>query len=115
MSGTFALWAVIVVVGLANYLSRLSFIALFARVEMPTALARALRYVPAAMLAAIVVPAILLPQPGVPAPTLANPRLFAVLVAALVAWRYRSVTATMVVGMVALWVAKWLLARTAGG
>jgi branched-subunit amino acid transport protein len=39
VSGTFALWAVIVVVGLANYLSRLSFIALFARVEMPTALA----------------------------------------------------------------------------
>lgn len=114
MSGTFALWAVIVAVGLANYLSRLSFIALFARIEMPPALARALRYVPAAMLAAIVVPAILLPQSGAAPAPLANPRLIAVLVAALVAWRYRSVTATMVVGMVALWAAKWLLARTAG-
>ncbi len=115
MSGTLVLWAVIVVVGLANYLSRLSFIALFARIDMPPALARALRYVPAAMLAAIVAPAILLPEPGRLALTLANPRLFAVLVAALVAWRHRSVTATMVAGMVALWAAKWLLARTAGG
>jgi branched-subunit amino acid transport protein len=43
MSGTLTLWVVIVAVGLSNYLSRLSFIALFARLEMPPLMVLALR------------------------------------------------------------------------
>jgi branched-subunit amino acid transport protein len=114
VSGGALLWAVILVVGLLNYLSRLSFIALFARVEMPPVLARALRFVPAAMLTAIVVPALVFPTPGVLALAPGNPKILAALVAAGVAWKFRSVTATMIAGMVALWVAKWLLAQAAG-
>lgn len=113
MSATLALWTVIVVVGALNYLSRLSFIALFARFDMPPVVARALRFVPAAMLTAIVVPAVVFVAPATPALSYANPKLVAALVASVVAWRAKSATATMVAGMAALWLAQWLL-RAAG-
>jgi branched-subunit amino acid transport protein len=106
-------WAVILAVGALNYLSRLSFIAVFARVEMPPVVRRALRFVPAAMLAAIVVPAVVFVAPGVASLSYSNPKLVAALIAALVAWRTQNATATMVTGMVALWVVQWLL-RAAG-
>jgi branched-subunit amino acid transport protein len=56
MESALKLWAVIFAVGELNYLSRLSFIALFSRRSMPPLLARALRYVPAAMLTAQIQP-----------------------------------------------------------
>ena len=52
MDATLKLWAVIAIVGTLNYLSRLSFIALFANRHVPPLLGRAFRYVPAAMLTA---------------------------------------------------------------
>lgn len=107
MSATLKLWLVIVAVGGLTYLSRLSFIALFARLEMPSLVARALRYVPAAMLTTIVVPAVLLH--GADGSGFAPARLVAAAVAGAVAWRTRNATATMVVGMLALWLAEWLL------
>ena len=107
MGPTLTLWVVIVVVGLLTYLSRLSFIALFARLEMPPFFARALRYVPAAMLAAIVVPPVLAHASG--SLGFSPARIIAALVAAAVAWRTRNGTATMVIGMVALWLIEWLL------
>ena len=58
MEGALKLWLVILAVGAINYSSRLSFIAFFARRTMPPLLARALRYVPAAMLTALIVPMI---------------------------------------------------------
>ena len=109
MSASATFWAVIVVLGLLNYLSRVSFIALFARVTMPPLVARALRYVPAATLTAIVVPPIVLGGASGGDNVLAIAKLAAALTAALVAWRTRSPAATIVVGMAALWLAQWLL------
>ena len=109
MSSAWSWWIVIFVVGSLNYLSRLSFIALFAHVEMPPLVARALRFVPSTMLTAIVVPAIVFTAPATLAFSYTNPKLVAALVAALIAWRSRSPTATMVGGMVALWIAQWVL------
>ena len=109
MSSAWTWWVVILVVGALNYLSRLSFIALFARVEIPPFIARALRFVPAAMLTAIVVPAVVFAGPATLAFSYTNPKLIAALVAAFVAWRTKSVTATMGIGMVALWTAQWLV------
>lgn len=113
MNSAFAWWTVIVTVGVINYLARLSFIALFARVAMPSLVRRALRFVPAAMLAAIVVPAVAFVAPGSANLSYANPKLVAALAAALVAWRTGSATATMAGGMAVLWTVQWLLgART---
>ena len=97
------IWIVIVVVGALNYLSRLSFIALFSRRSMPPAAARALKYVPAAMLTALVVPMVLAgPTATLPAPLAA--RVGAALVAGAVAFRTRSTLWTLSAGMAALWV-----------
>lgn len=107
MEGALRLWAVILAVGALNYASRLSFIAFFARRSVPPLLARALRYVPAAMLSALIVPMIFLPSPGAGA---FNPKVVAALVAGAVAWTTRSTLKTMAAGMVTLWVLQWLAA-----
>ena len=98
----------IVAVGLLNYLSRLSFIAVFARRAMPPLLARALRYVPAAMLTALIVPMIVAGPPAA-AGCVANPKVVAALVAGAVAFVTRSTLATLAAGMAALWLLQWLL------
>ena len=56
MEGALNVWFVILAVGALNYLSRLSFIAAFGRRSMPAWLARSLKFVPAAMLTALVLP-----------------------------------------------------------
>jgi branched-subunit amino acid transport protein len=113
MTSTIEWWAVILMVGALNFLSRLSFIAIFARYEMPPVVARGLRFVPAAMLTAIVVPAVVFSAPGTLSFSYGNPKLVAAAIAAAVAWRTKDAVATMGVGMVTLWLAQWLLA--AGG
>jgi len=102
MDATLKLWAVIFAVGLLNYLSRLSFIAVFARRSMPPALERALKYVPAAMLTALILPMILA-GPAVGHPMAFNPRVVAAVVAGAVAFFTRSSLWTLSTGMAALW------------
>jgi branched-subunit amino acid transport protein len=94
--------------GLLTFATRLSFIALLGRVETPPLLARALRYVPPAVLSAIVFPELLLREGKVDV-TLHNLRLFAGLLAVLVAWRTKSVLLTIAVGMGALWLLQVVL------
>jgi branched-subunit amino acid transport protein len=107
MEAALKIWAMILIVGALNFLSRLSFIAFFARREMPVLLARALKFVPAAMLTALIVPMIVLPGGSANAETM--PRIVAALIAALVAWRLKSPLAAIVVGMVALWIGKAIM------
>ena len=57
----------------------------------------------------IVVPAVVFRAPGMLDAGWTNPKVVAALAAAAVAWRWRSVTATMAAGMVALWLAQWAL------
>jgi branched-subunit amino acid transport protein len=101
------LWIVIVSVGLLNYLSRLSFIAFFANRSMPPLLARALKFVPAAMLTALVVPMVM-SAPSFVSDVQIDARLPAAVIAAVVAYRIRGTIATLVTGMVALWVLRAL-------
>lgn len=54
-----SLWLIFILIGLATTLPRASFIVLGSRVTLPAVLQRALRYAPAAALAAIVAPDIL--------------------------------------------------------
>lgn len=104
MEGALKLWIVIVAVGVLNYLSRMSFIAFFARRAMPPLLARALRYVAAAMLTALIVPMIAATPAGAGQ---FNPRIVAALVAGVVAWSTRSTLKTLAAGMLALWLLQW--------
>ncbi len=101
MEATFKLWAVILAVGALNYLSRLSFIAFFSRRAMPALLERALRYVPAAMLTALIVPMVVEASPGDFA--LATPKVAAAIIATAVAYFKLGTLWTLGVGMAALW------------
>jgi branched-subunit amino acid transport protein len=109
MDATLKLWIVILAVGALNYLSRLSFIAIFARTAMPPLLARALRYVPAAMLTALILPMVL-PAAPLSWSALATPKVVAALLAGAVAWFTHSTPKTLVAGMAALWLAQALYA-----
>lgn len=106
--GPAAVLGTIVAIGVATYAIRVSFIALFGRLDdIPPRVQRALRYVPAAVLAALVAPALVTTQPD--AGGLAIGRLVAGAVAAGIAWRTENVLATMVAGMVTLWVVRFLV------
>lgn len=77
-------------------------LATLSRATLPEPLFRALRYVPPAVLAAIIAPAVLIDKSGLNV-TYTNAPLFASLVAILVAWRSRNLLLTIVLGMLALW------------
>jgi branched-subunit amino acid transport protein len=107
--GPLAIWAVVLVVGVLTFGIRYSFIYLLGHVDgMPPRIERALRYVPAAVLAALVAPSVLDPGPTVAA-TLFDGRLFAGVVAAGVAWATENMFATLAAGMVTLWGVTFLL------
>lgn len=107
--GSAAIWTVIVVLAVLTYLIRLSFIYLFGRLEtVPTAAERVLRLVPAAVLAALAIPAIVTIRPSLSA-TLFDERLVAGLVAVVVAWRTENVFATIATGMATLWLFRFVL------
>jgi branched-subunit amino acid transport protein len=103
------IWMVTLVVGVLNFVSRVSFIAWFARNDMPPLLTRALRHVPAAMLTAIAVPAVVFIAPGTLNLTADNAKLVAALVAGLIAWWRKNTVETIVVGMATLWLMRWLV------
>jgi branched-subunit amino acid transport protein len=90
-------WGTMAAIGALTFLTRLSFVAAWGRFMPPPLLREALRYVPPAVLAAIVVPDVLMPG-GALDLSPANPRLPAALVAALVAWRTRNALLTILAG-----------------
>ena len=99
---TLSIWLLFLAVGLGTFTLRFLFIYLFGKIEMPDWLRRALRFVPAAALAALVFPALTHPTGHLDL-TLQNFRLLAGLGGALVAWRTRNVLLTILVGMALLW------------
>ena len=96
-------WLLFIAIGLGTFLLRFMFIYLFGKITMPDWLARALRFVPAAALAALVFPALTHPAGHLDL-SLQNFRLLAGLVGAIVAWKTRNVLLTILVGLVLLWI-----------
>jgi branched-subunit amino acid transport protein len=97
----------ILLIGVLTYLMRVAFIGP-SSLSLPPAVERALRFVPPAALAALIVPD-LVGHNGALVLTLANPRLIAGVVALLVAWRTRRVALTLVIGMGVFWLLSALL------
>ena len=96
------LWLTIAGAGAVTFALRLSFIVVLGRIGIPPYLERALRFVPAAVLTAVVIP-LLFYENGALEVSLGNERLLAGLVAALICWRTRSVPLTLIGGMATLW------------
>lgn len=94
-----SLWLTFILIGLATTLPRASFIVLGNRAALPPALQRALRYAPAAALAAIVVPDVLLVG-GELQPL--NPKLAAAIAAVVAATLSRNPWLPFIAGMAVL-------------
>jgi branched-subunit amino acid transport protein len=103
-----SIWLVFILAGLITYLTRLSFILLIGQRAVPPVVDRVLRFIPPAVLTAIIFPEVFM-KDGAMAISPSNPRMLAGLLAALVAWKTRSAVLTIVAGMAALWLISWLL------
>jgi branched-subunit amino acid transport protein len=89
-------WWAVLGAGAGTYAMRASFLAFAHKLaDVPPGVQRLLRQIPPAALAAIVLPALVRPEGDL---DLTQPRLVAGVVAAVVAWRTRSVALTLVVG-----------------
>ncbi len=102
------IWAAVIVIGVITLLTRASFIILAERLTLPQPVQRALQFTPIAALTAILIPEIVAPS-GTFQLGQAAPRLIAGAVAAVIAWRTRNITLTIVVGMALLWLLEFAL------
>lgn len=101
------IWAVMLIGGLVTFAMRLSFIYLLGKFEIPPTLRRALRFVPPAVLTAIVFPELMM-HAGQLDISFGNARLLAGVVAVLTAWFTRSILLTILAGMAALLLLQFL-------
>ena len=102
------IWLTMAGMGAVTFITRLLPIVLLEKLRLNGAWQRALRFVPPAVFAAIIVPELtaggqaMLSAAGVV-------RLSAAMLAAVVAWRTRSVLLTIITGMAALWLLRGAL------
>jgi branched-subunit amino acid transport protein len=105
-----SIWLMIFLAGLITFAIRLSFIFLLDRISVPQWFQRALRFVPAAVLSAIILPAVAT-RSGALDVSLRNPQLLSGAVAVWVAWRTKNIFLTIISGMIALIVLQALLGQ----
>lgn len=84
-------------------------LALVSRLQLAPSIERALRYIPPAVLAAIIAPEILLPDGENLALRLDNSALVGGIVASIIAWRTRNLLLTIVIGMGSFWLWRWVV------
>jgi branched-subunit amino acid transport protein len=101
-------WITVVCAGIVTLLARSSFIVLPQGTSVPEWLQRGLKFVAAAVLPALVIPAVLFREVA-PGEMFNYYRVAAALFALLVAWKTRNLFATLGAGMVALWVLQWVM------
>ena len=96
-------WIIILGMGLITHSQRLSMIVGSGRLAINDSLRRALRFAPAAVLSAIILPEMLQPGGSLDI-SIGNERMLAGLVAIIVAWRTQNMILTVAVGMIVLWI-----------
>ena len=102
------IWAMVIGMGVANYLIRLTPFAALSKVEIPTVVRRWLSYVPVSVLAAIVASEVLLPRGQWLAPW-ENPYFVAAIPTAATYWWSKSLIGITLLGIVYFLVARALL------
>ena len=96
---------IVAIVGVMTYSMRAIVIVAMANRTIPPAVDRALRSVGPAVLAALTIN---LAAGGEGGPSLEWAEALALVVAGIVAWKARNLIATLVAGMVTLWLGTWL-------
>ena len=96
---------VILIVGMmaVTFGVRYPVLAITGRITLPTPVMDALKFIPPAVLTAIIIPAVLMPGGELEIGS-TNAYLVAGLVAAVVAWRRKNLLLIIVVGMAVFWV-----------
>ncbi len=89
---------------LVTFLPRYGVLALVGKIELPKPVIRALKFVPPAVLSAIILPNMLFDKNNNLYLAPQNSFLVSGIVAGVVAWRTRNLLLTIVIGMLALWV-----------
>jgi branched-subunit amino acid transport protein len=102
-------WVLIGGMAAVTFLVRYAFFALGERVAFPPVIQRSLRYVPVAVLTAIVVPMVLLPDGAHWQLNWHNAWLLGALVSGLIAWRFNHLLASIGGGMLVFFVYRWML------
>ncbi|NPV55118.1 MAG: AzlD domain-containing protein [Anaerolineae bacterium] len=105
MSG---LWLALIAAGVLTLLTRLSFIWMLNKWQPPEWFRRGLRFVPLAVLTALIFPDVLM-QNGQLALPPDLPRLLGATIAILVAWRSKNIFLTIGAGMVVFYLLRWLI------
>ena len=95
---------------LVTFAVRYPVMALVSKITLPPSVLAALRYIPPAVLTAIIVPSLLAPDGDTLQLGLNNAYLAAGIVAALIAWRTNNLLLTILLGMGSFWAWRWLLA-----
>jgi branched-subunit amino acid transport protein len=101
------IWVVMLFGGLLTFGMRLSFIYLFGRFEIPEVIRRALRFVPPAVLSAIILPQLFMPS-GYLDFSMSNHRWPAGLIAVIVAILTKNTLLTILAGMAALLILQFI-------
>jgi len=97
------IWLVILCVGLGTFALRAAGIVILGKIVQPQWFERALRYVPPAILGALISSSLLIRHDTIDF-SFTNVRLLAAMLAAVVAWWRKSLFWTIAAGMIALWV-----------
>lgn len=92
-----------------TFVIRYSMFAMAGRFKFPARLNEALRYVPPAVLTAIIVPAVLMPNGESIDVSWTNAYLVGAVVAAVVGWVSKNLLLTIVVGMAVFLLWQWLI------
>lgn len=95
-------WPIVLILGIGTFFIRYSFILIMDKLTLPDGVHRMLRFIPAAVLTALIVPSVLLHKNGVIA-FAGWERLIAALVAVLVSWKTKNILATISSGMIVMW------------
>ena len=104
------LWATIIIIGLLTLSIRLSFMVFLGKMEVSPIVQRALRFVPIAVLSALIAPALFLTSGSLNL-SLSNSHLIAGALAILVAWRTKNVLLTIFSGMACLLIVQFVVSR----
>ena len=92
----------ILIIGLGTFIFRFSFIFLYGKLTLPEWVHRAMRFVPPAVLSALIFPAILIKDQELWL-SYENPRLLAGMVAIAVAWKTKNLLLTIATGLGIFW------------
>ncbi|GCE08677.1 AzlD domain-containing protein [Dictyobacter aurantiacus] len=104
------LWITIITIGLLTLGTRLSFIVFMGKMQVAPIVQQALRFVPIAVLSALIAPALFFPGGSLDI-SLSNARLIAGILAILIAWRTKNVLLTIASGMACLLILQTLVSH----